>query len=287
MKINRYYLLVAFGILSISFSPIITRMSNSDSIVIAANRMLYTVILITPFTIKHVSTEIKNISKKNIFLNILSGLFLGFHFWAWIDALQYTSIANATILVNLHPIFILLLGYFFLNQKIDFISIISTIIAILGSFIIIYNTLFNLNLNIHGDLMAIIGAIAISVYLTIGSQIRKSISNKTYTYISYFTAFITLFIISFFINTNIFLYPTSDIFVFLGLAIVPTLLGHSIFNYSLKHLSAHFISIAVLGEPVLATIWAFVFFNELITIYQFIGGLIIIIGIGTKIKYSK
>ena len=204
MKINRYYYLVALGIFAVSLSPIITKAAVSSSLTIAANRMFFTIIILTPFTITKILSEIKTIQQKTILLNILSGIFLGLHFWSWIDSLQFTTVANSTILVNLHPIFILILGSIFLNQKIDSLSIISTVIALSGSLLIIYNSLFNLSLNMRGDMMAVIGAITISVYFTIGSQLRQSVSNKTYTYIAYLSAFVTLFIISLFFNINIF-----------------------------------------------------------------------------------
>lgn len=287
MKTNRYYYLVALGIFAISLSPIITKAAVSSSLTIAANRMLFTIIILTPFTIKKILSELKTIKQKTILLNILSGIFLGLHFWSWIDSLQFTSVANSTILVNLHPIFILILGSIFLNKKIDSLSIISTLIALSGSLLIIYNSLFNLSLNMRGDMMAVIGAITISVYFTIGSQLRQNISNKTYTYIAYLSAFMTLFIISLFFNINIFSYPSSDIWVFLGLALIPTLLGHSIFNYSLQYLSTHFISMAVLAEPILASIWAYFLYSESVTLIQFIGGFLILFGLGIKIRSAK
>ncbi|MEA3422293.1 MAG: EamA family transporter [Bacillota bacterium] len=287
MKLNKYFYLIALGVFSISLSPIITKTASSSSITIASNRMLYTVVLLTPFTIKSIIGEIKTLNPRIILLNILSGLFLAIHFWSWIDSLQYTSVANSTILVNLHPVFILLIARVFLKEKIDSISIISTLIALCGSMLIIYNSLFNLSINPRGDIMAIVGAMTVSVYLTIGASIRKDISTKSYTYITYSIAFITLFIISLFIKTNVFNYPLSDALVFLGLAVIPTLLGHSLFNMSLKYIKPHIVSMAILGEPILATIWAYLLFQESISIFQLIGGFMIITALLVKLKSAK
>ncbi len=287
MKLNKYFYLIALGVFSISLSPIITKTASSSSITIASNRMLYTVVLLTPFTIKSILGEIKTLNSKIILLNILSGFFLAIHFWSWIDSLQHTSVANSTILVNLHPVFILLIARVFLKEKIDSISIISTLIALFGSMLIIYNSLFNLSINPRGDIMAIVGAMTVSVYLTIGASIRKDISTKSYTYITYSIAFITLFVISLFIKTNVFNYPLSDALVFLGLAIIPTLLGHSLFNMSLKYIKPHIISMAILGEPILATIWAYLLFQESINTFQLIGGFMIIAALLVKLKSAR
>lgn len=287
MNRRSYYYLVAIGVLSISLSPIITRASHSPSLVIAANRMLYTVLLLTPFTLGAILREVRTIPVKSLLLNLTSGVFLGLHFWSWIDSLQHTSVANSTILVNLHPIFILVIGRIFLKEKVDRTSILSTLIAISGSLLLIYHSLTHLSLNVRGDLMAVVGALTVSVYLTIGAQIRQHVSNKTYTYIAYLTAFVTLLALSWPTQTQVFSYPPSDILVFLGLAVVPTLLGHSLFNMSMKTLNPHFISMAILGEPIMASLWAYLLFSEKISPIQWAGGMMIIAGLAIKIRYGQ
>ncbi|MBN2260429.1 MAG: DMT family transporter [Clostridiales bacterium] len=287
MKQNKYFYLILLGVFSISLSPIITKAASSGSIIIAANRMLYTVLLLAPFTLKKILEELKTRQLKTILLNVLSGFFLALHFWSWIESLQHTSVANSTILVNLHPIFILIISQIFLNERAGKNAIISTIIALIGSALIIGNSIFNLSLNIHGDLMAVIGALTVSIYLSIGAGIRKDISTKSYTFIAYFVAFITLFVISLFIKINIFNYPLSDSLVFLGLALIPTLLGHSLFNMSLKYIDPHVVSMTILGEPILATLWAYLIFHESVSFIQFLGGFLIIAGLFVKMKSVK
>ncbi|OPL07376.1 MAG: hypothetical protein AVO33_05575 [delta proteobacterium ML8_F1] len=287
MNTKKYYYLIAVGILSISLSPIITRFAQSPSLVIAANRMLYTVILLTPFTLKKVLGEGMGLSRQLLGLNLLSGFFLGLHFWAWIDALQNTSVANATILVNLHPVFILILGRIVFKERVDLRSVISTLIALTGSLLIIYNSLRTLSLNPQGDLMAVLGAIFVAVYLLVGARIRQSISNPTYTYIAYTMAFVTLLLLSFLFSTNVFDYPLTDAFVFLGLAVIPTLLGHSLFNMSLKYLDPHLVGLSILGEPIMATLWAYLLFSEELVFLQLMGGLLIVFALVYKVGFRR
>jgi drug/metabolite transporter (DMT)-like permease len=287
MNTKKYYYLIALGIFSISLSPIMTRYAESSSLVIAANRMLYTILLLTPFTLKRVIHEGKSLSKATLGLNLLSGFFLGLHFWAWIDALQNTSVANATILVNLHPMFILLISGIVLRESVDSKSMVSTLMALTGSTLIVYNSLATLSLNPKGDLMAILGAFFVAVYLVIGAKVRQRISNPTYTYTAYATAFFTLLVLGFFFEARVFSYPLSDAYVFLGLAAVPTLLGHSLFNLSLKAVDPHLVSIAILGEPILATLWAFFLFKEGLVPLQFLGGLLIVAALLYKVGFLR
>jgi len=284
MKLNKYMYLVFLGVAATSLSPIITKISTVSSLTISANRMLYTIIILTPFVFKKILIEIPKISYKHLYLTILSGIFLALHFWSWIESLNHTSIANATLLVNLHPIFILFISSLVLNEKIYFSSIASTIIAIFGSMLILYNSLSSVAFNLSGDVLAIFGAFTVSIYFIVGAKIRRYVSTTSYTYIAYSTAFITLFIISLFTNVNIFSYTLKDMYVFIGLAIIPTLLGHSIFNMALKYISPHIISMANLGEPILATILAYYIYAEKINSIQFVGGLFIILGLAIRLR---
>ena len=74
-------------------------------------------------------------------------------------------------------------------------------------------------------------------------------------------------------------YPADHWLMFLGLAIIPTFLGHTLFNWALKWLSSSTISMATLFEPVGATILAYFILGETITWSQFLGGAIVLFGL--------
>lgn len=74
-------------------------------------------------------------------------------------------------------------------------------------------------------------------------------------------------------------HPAFDWVLFLLLAIIPNLLGHTLFNWSLRWVSTNVISIAILFEPVGAAILAYYVFGETLSMSQIIGGIVVITGI--------
>jgi drug/metabolite transporter (DMT)-like permease len=65
----------------------------------------------------------------------------------------------------------------------------------------------------------------------------------------------------------------------LGLALGPQLLGHTAFNWSLRHLSATFVAVSILGEPIGAALLAWLMFGERLAPAQMLGFVLILAGI--------
>ena len=78
---------------------------------------------------------------------------------------------------------------------------------------------------------------------------------------------------------NLFSYTINDYFGLLLLGVIPTLIGHNFMYYSMKYVSPAVVSLFPLGEPVIASIFAFYLFNELISINIILGGTFILIGL--------
>ena len=79
-------------------------------------------------------------------------------------------------------------------------------------------------------------------------------------------------------------YGKENYLIFVILALIPTILGHSSLNWSLKHISPTVVSVAILGEPVIATILAVFILSEQPSVMQLIGGATILIGIYVSMK---
>ena len=119
----------------------------------------------------------------------------------------------------------------------------------------------------------------ITTYLLFGQDVRKRLSLITYTFVVYSISTITLFFYVLIKGESFGPYPGSDWFWFIMLALIPNLLGHTLFNWAIKWVSTNVISIGILFEPVGAAILAFYVFNETLSISQIIGGMIVIAGI--------
>ncbi|MBS3994486.1 MAG: DMT family transporter [Alkaliphilus sp.] len=279
-------IIVSIGVVFVSFSAILTKMSDAPPLIIAAYRLAFTVLLLLPAVIKSKIPEIKNIDKKSFNICMISGVFLALHFATWITSISYTSIASAVVLVNTHPIFIVIASYLLFKEKVSRKAFAGIMIAIVGSIIISTgNSTLGTNV-LLGDILALLGAVFIAGYLLIGRVARQKLTVTTYTFLVYLSSLITLLIMVLIAEIPLFPYSGKDLLIFLGLAVFCTLLGHSIFNWALAHVTPTFISTAVLGEPVGAIIWAMIFFAEFPTLWQYAGSGIIMLGIYIYSKYN-
>ncbi len=280
-------LIILIGVIFVSFGSIFTRMSSAPSLIIATYRLGFSSIILLPWILIKNFDEIREISKKNLLICIISGIFLALHFLTWMESIRYTSIASSTVLVNTHPIFILIGSFLILKERVSRKAVVSIIVALIGSTVI---SLGNSSLGssvLYGDLLAVIGGLCMAGYIMIGRVARKELSVNSYTFIVYSSCTLTLLSLSLITNTSLYPYPMADWLTFLALSIFCTILGHSIFNWALGYLSPAFVSTAVLGEPVFATIWAMIIFKEIATPWQILGGLIILSGIYSFIRIHE
>lgn len=211
--------------------------------------------------------------------SILAGVFLAFHFILWFESLQYTSVASSTVLVTLQPLFAFIGAYLFFQEKLTGKALLSAVLAVVGSFIISWGDFRISGSALWGDILALAACALVTGYLLFGQAIRKRLSLITYTYVVYAISTAVLFIYALMRSDSLGPYPKEDWIYFLLLAIIPTLLGHSLFNWSLKWLSTSTISMAILFEPFGASVLAYWLLAEKVLMTQVIGGVVIIIGV--------
>lgn len=277
-KINPYAAVVV-GVISVSTSAILVKLCNAPSGVIAFYRLFFSVLFMVPIFLKKHMKEMRLITKKDFIISAIAGILLAFHFILWFESLNYTSVASSTVLVTMQPLFAFIGTYIFFKETLTGKAIVSGIIAVAGSVIISWGD-FRMNGSaLFGDLLALIACALITAYLLLGQTVRKRISLIPYTFIVYLISSVTLLIYTLAVKQPLYPYKTSNWVYFVLLAIVPTLLGHTLFNWSLKWVSTSIISVAILFEPVGATILAYFLLNEHTVWSQIMGGLIVIGGI--------
>ncbi|MED3554048.1 DMT family transporter [Cytobacillus praedii] len=277
-KVNPYAVL-AIGVISVSTSAILVKVSTAPSGVIAFYRMFFSVLFMLPvFLIKYVP-ELRLITRRDWLFSIAAGVFLAFHFILWFESLNYTSVASSTVLVTLQPLFAFIGTYFFFKEKFSWKAILSGLVAVIGSVIISWGDFKISGSALFGDMLALIACALVTAYLMFGQSVRKRLSLVTYTFVVYSISAITLFIYVLIRQEPLVPYGTSDWVYFILLALIPNLLGHTLFNWSLKWLSTSTISMAILFEPVGAAILAYYLLQEAVVWTQALGGAIVIGGV--------
>src|SRR5690625_2398528 len=274
------YIAVIIGVIAVSTSAIFVKLATEAPAAIIANyRLLFAVIIMLPIVIMNHRHEFKVIDKKDWILSTLAGVFLAAHFILWFESLNYTSVASSVVLVTLQPIFAFLGTYLFFNERFSPGAVISMVIALFGSVIISWGDFQISGTALLGDILAILGAITITIYFLFGQRVRKQLSLMTYTFIVYSISSITLIIYNLALQNPFLGYPTNHWCIFLALAIFPTFFVHTLFNWALRWLSTSTISMGIIFEPVGATILAYFIFGEQVNASQWLGGAIVLTGL--------
>lgn len=273
------YIPILVGVISVAMSAIFVKMTTADAGVTAFYRMLFSILLMSPVFLYSYLPEIKKLSKRDWAFSAVAGIFLAFHFILWFESLNFTSVASSTVLVTLQPLFAFAGTYFFFKERLSLKTLISGIVAITGSIIIAYGDFQVSGSALFGDVLALIACALITAYLLFGQDVRKRLSLVTYTFIVYGFSTITLFFYIIVKGESFGPYPMGEWMWFLLLALIPNLLGHTLFNWAVKWVSTNVISIAILFEPVGAAVLAYFILGELVSASQIIGGSIVIAGL--------
>ncbi|MFJ8515921.1 DMT family transporter [Lysinibacillus xylanilyticus] len=273
------YIPIFIGVISVSLSAIFVKLANAEAGVIAFYRMLFSVLIMAPLFFWKYTNEIKELRIRDWLFSSVAGIFLAFHFILWFESLNYTSVASSTVLVTLQPLFAFVGTYFFFKENITLKTIFAGVIAIVGSILISWGDFKLSGTAFYGDILALVACALVTAYFLFGQDVRKRLSLVTYTMVVYAVSTITLFIYVLIKGESFGPYPTMDWIWFILLAIVPNLLGHTLFNWSIKYVSTNVVSIAILFEPIGAAILALLIFKEYLIATQIIGGFIVIVGI--------
>ena len=272
---------LGLGILSVSFSSIFTvqlARENVEPLAIAFFRMAIATLLLAPPTFTYKRSELFSLTRKELTLLLIGGMFLAVHFGAWITSLNYIPIATSAVLVNSHPLFVVIAAYLFLGERPTRLGMIGTAAGLLGMMIIGRDGL-SAAFALFGDALAVIGALAVVGYFIIGRKVRERLSLLSYVTPLYAACSTFLLLWALASGTKLFPFNSSVWGFFAALAIVPTILGHTVFNWAIKHVRPSTISVTFLGEPVIASILAFLFFRQQPSLATFIGGAFILCGI--------
>lgn len=278
--------LVLAAVFFTSLSAIFIRLSNAPSVLIAAYRMSFTAAMLFPFFIREAVVHRlekkktrQSASVKDILLCAISGIFLAIHFATWIESLRFTSIASATVLVNTHPIFVFTIGFLFLKETLSRAALIYAAIALAGMVLLTVGDISRGASTFRGDLLALAGAFSVSGYMLIGRIVRQRMKLTSYVFIVYSICAGILLGMCLAAGIPLSGYPVAEYLIFFGMAFFCTILGHTVFNWALKHLKTSLVSVTTLAEPVYATVLGIIIFKEVPPITATIGGCVVLLGL--------
>lgn len=273
------YLVLLVGVVSVSFAAIFIRLAEAPPLVIAAYRLTIASLVLILLTYKKTVPSLRQLSGRDSLLLLLSSFFLALHFALWITSLSYTSIASSVILVTCHPAFVAVISYFLWHEVLSRLTIGGMVIAFAGVVLINYGGFDFGSQAILGDVLALVAGFAMGGYLILGGYLKNRIEIMPYLTLIYSGAAIILLLATVGFGYSFTGYSGKTYLMMALLAVVPQLIGHSSFNLALRLVPVTFVSVAILGEPVGATLLGYFILDEVPTVKELIGGVLILAGI--------
>jgi len=267
------------GLVAISFASIFIKLCEAPPLIIAAYRLSLATLILLFFTFPRTIREFRHLSRQEILPSLLAGMFLCFHFALWITSLQYTSVASSVIFVTTNPIFVALLSIFIFRERVSWILFLSVLMAVLGGMIIGWRDWGRGEGHLYGDFLALLGAIMATGYLLVGRKVRQKVGLVSYITLVYGVAAVLLIVLAWLGGDPFFDYPRKTYLLFILLAVVPQLIGHTSLNWALKFFSATLVAVFILGEPIGASILAYLLLGEALEGSLLWGGALVLLGI--------
>ncbi len=301
MSPTRPYAVLGLGLLAVSTAVLFIRFAQAEavpSLAIAAVRLTLATLILAPAALRQHRATIRALPGRTWGLIVISGVFLGLHFATWITSLRYTTITNSTVFVSSSPIFVALIARAFLGETIRRSTLIGLVITVAGSVVIAFSDACGWGTGCRplaeslqggtllGDGLALAGAAAVAVYLVIGRRLRQGLDLVPYITLTYGAAALSLLAACLVTGTPVLGYSGPAYLWLVLLALVPQTIGHTSFNWALKHLPATFVSVATLGEPILSSLLALLVLHEAPTPLKVVGGAVVLVGIAVTLMVS-
>lgn len=287
------YLVLFSGVLATSSGAILVRLAQGlgiPSMWIAALRLLLATLLLCPLILSRHRSVLWKLTSTQWLACAGAGLFLAIHFGAWIQSLEYTSIASSVVLVSTTPIWVSLFSGLTGRERVDRRLVLGLCLAVIGGVIVTLSEVCLISTNglacqltgshtLAGNLLALCGGVMAAGYLMVGKRVQEQMPTTVYIFLVYGIAGLVLLVSSLLVLGPAISIPPQGWMWLLGLAVIPQLIGHTSYNWSLRHFPATYVSTAMQAEPIGSTMLGILLFAEIPSAVKVLGGVVILVGI--------
>jgi drug/metabolite transporter (DMT)-like permease len=278
---------LAMAVLGISFGGPLTRMSHASALTIAAGRLGFSlVVILVALVITGSWRQFRVLRRNDLMVALAAGAMLALHFWSWNASLDLTTVSASVVLVDMQPAIVGLLSVAWLHEHPTRRQWGGISIAMLGAMVVTLPDLMREGAGVggralFGDALAFAGAIAGACYFVAGRKLRATLDLWPYVAVVYGACFVVLILAARGTGAALLPQPSRELAIFAGLALGPMLLGHTGLNYALRYVPAYVVNLALLCEPIGATILAML----IPSIHEFpnwgtvVGGVLVLYGI--------
>lgn len=281
------YLVLMGGVLIVASASIMIRGAQQlgmPSATIAALRLGFAALVVLPVALLRARAELRGLTRRELLLGAGAGACLALHFFAWISSLEYTSVASSAALVTTSPLWLGLAAWL-MRERLARQTWLGILCTMAGSLVIGYSDGSGGDARnaLLGDALALLGAIAIAAYFLVGRTLQRRLSTLAYVALVYTSAAVFLVLLALIAGggaAGVFTgFPPAAYLLALALGLGPQLMGHTVLNWSLRHLSPTFVALATLGEPIGSALLALVFFGQWFQPLQLGGFVVLLAGI--------
>lgn len=283
----RIYLILISGIIVVSSSSILIRWTGDvPATIIAFYRVFISFCILLIYQFLNPKQRSGSLLKWH-WHYFVAGFFLAAHFITWIASLQMTTIANSIFLESMHPLFGVIVSIILLKEYPKRSVYPILLVAIIGMTIIVYDDLYGAETRLLGDILALTSALFFALYISI-ARIHKAEKNFIrYLIYIYGSASIFNAIYIIYIGDHFLDYAAQSWILMIIIAIGPNLIGHSILNWSSRHLEIFKVNLVMLLEPLLATLSGIIFLAEYPASNFYLGAGLIMLSLGSLIYLEK
>jgi drug/metabolite transporter (DMT)-like permease len=286
MTVGRW-LILALGIVGIAWSaPLIRLADPAPVLAIASLRLAFASPAMIGYAAVRGVGDLRDTTRHDRAMLLLAGLALAVHFALWIAALQRTSVVTGVVLVTMQPIFVGLGAWVFLREPPTRAVILGSGVALIGAALLAGDDLGDRG-SLEGDALALLGGLMASAYLVIGRRARRRISTASYGASVYTVTALALLAGAAVTRTPLLGLEAHSYLAILAVAVVSQLIGHNAMNWALGFLPAAMVAVAILGEPVGATVIAAIVLDEVPTLLELAGAAVVLIGVYVALRHAE
>ena len=273
-------ILLALGILAVSTSaPIVRWAEPAPPLLVAAVRTSLAAIVLLSLSARDLPSILR-LPRRELGFIAASGLLLAAHFAVWIASLYYTSTAASVALVATQPVFAGLMAWLFLGEGIARREVIGIAVAGIGCLLLAGGDLLAASGEaLVGDGLALAGAVTAAGYFIVGRRLRASLPLGAYLAVVNALAAVLLVTAAGLADTPVRGFAREDYLAMSMSALIPSLIGHSLLNWTVRRIPVHLVALAILGEPIGASTLSWLFFQEVPPSHAVLGGIVILFGI--------
>ncbi len=287
------FVLLIFGVFACATAVVMVKASDVHPVLLSSLRLLVASAALAPLFFRDLRRHRGSCTRRHLLATVLPGAILALHFISWIVGARMTGAANSSLIVNITPLVMPFFLFALIRERVSARELAGTAVAMTGV-VILGASDFDLGpRHFAGDVVCFVSMLFFAFYLALGRRNRDYATIWLYVVPLYFVAGVLCLLA----------YPASLAFeiieaaprdppnsvpwealMVLGLGLVPTVMGHSILNHSMKHFRGQVVGIVNLFQFVFAGVMGYVFLTEIPGRYFYVAAVLLVAGVAVALR---